>query len=92
MNARFTPEQPTVRMRVSPSGKVHIPASLRRELGLEEGGILIAVREGGKIVITSLRQQMIDMREELAPYFKNDSVDQFLADRKAEAQREWEEH
>ena len=92
MNARFTPEQPTVRMRVSPSGKVHIPASLRRELGLEEGGILIAVREGGKIVITTLRKQMIEMREELAPYFKNDSVDQFLADRREEARREWEEH
>ena len=88
MNAPFTPEHPTVRMRVSPSGKVHIPASLRRELGLEEGGILIALKEGGKIVITTLRQQMIEMREEMAPFFKNDSVDAFIADRRAEAKRE----
>jgi bifunctional DNA-binding transcriptional regulator/antitoxin component of YhaV-PrlF toxin-antitoxin module len=92
MNAPFTPEQPTLRMRVSPTGKVHLPTSLRRELGLEDGGILVAVREGKNIVITTLRKQMIDMREELAPYFKNDSVDQFLADRREEARREWEEH
>ena len=88
MNAPFKPEQQKLQMRVSPSGKVHLPAALRQELGLEAGGILIAIKESGKFTLTTLRQQMIEMRNELAPYFKNDSVDAFIADRRAEAKRE----
>ena len=91
MNAPFKPVRKNIRVKVSPSGKMHLPSELRKSLGLENGGLLIIENEGGSHKFTSLRAQMEAMRKKLAPYFKNDSVDQFLADRRAEAKREWEE-
>ena len=91
MNAPFKPLREQISVKVSPSGKMHLPSALRKELGLENGGLLIIESEGKSHKITSLRAQMEAMREKLAPYFKNDSVDQFLADRREEAKREWEE-
>jgi bifunctional DNA-binding transcriptional regulator/antitoxin component of YhaV-PrlF toxin-antitoxin module len=65
MNAPVKHLSSDVQMRVSATGKVHLPTSVRAQLGLEEGGVLIAKNENGKLWLTSLRQEMIAMREEL---------------------------
>ena len=88
MNAPLKPVREQIRVKVSPSGKMHLPSELRKSLGLEKGGLLIIENEGRSHKITSLREQMEIMREKFAPYLKGDSVDQFLADRRIEAKRE----
>jgi bifunctional DNA-binding transcriptional regulator/antitoxin component of YhaV-PrlF toxin-antitoxin module len=91
MNAPSKHSSKTFRVSVSPSGKLHLPAELRRELDMQNGGPLIASFEDGEIRLSTIRSRMEAARAMVAPYLKNDSVDQFLADRKAEARREWGE-
>lgn len=70
-------------------GKLVIPAELRRELGLSDGDTLVVEREGDSIVIKTgkqvLREIQADMKRLIMHPF---TVDDFLAERRAEAARE----
>ena len=74
--------------RVSGSGKLNLPAQYRKALGLEQGG---AVRIGlvdGEIRIRSVETVMNQLSAKVRGVLKDDSVEQFLADKRADAARE----
>lgn len=75
-------------------GKIVIPADLRRELGFAEGDRLVFERDGEALVVKSHRQVIREIQEALRPYRLPDGrsmVDEFIAERRLEAQREDEE-
>lgn len=70
-------------------GKIVIPAELRRELGFNEGDRLIFEREGDSLVIKSDVQVLREVQESFKRLIKHPfTVDEFLAERRAEALRE----
>ncbi len=81
----------TVRAKVTASGSVSLPAEFRKRYGLSEGGeVWIDDTEGG-IVITTL-PQVIERAQawsrKLLEGRTGATVDDFLAERRAEADRE----
>ena len=77
--------------RVSGSGKLNLPAQYRKALGLEQGG---AVRIGfvdGEIRIRSVETVMNQLGAKVRQVLKGDSVERFLADKRADAARENDE-
>ena len=91
MNAPFKPGN-RYRLSVSPSGKVHLPAELRKKLSVEKGGKLYAKEDEDGIKLMTIEQQLDAICDMVAPYVKGASVDKYLAEKRAEAQREWEDH
>lgn len=72
-------------------GKIVIPADLRRELGFHEGDRLVFEREGDSLVIKTHAQVLREVQEAFRPYRPKDGhsiVDEFIAERRREAQRE----
>jgi AbrB family looped-hinge helix DNA binding protein len=70
-------------------GKIVIPAELRRELGLHTGDTLVIEREGNALVLKSYLQVVREVQREFQAMMKEpDTVDAFIADRRAEAERE----
>jgi AbrB family looped-hinge helix DNA binding protein len=78
-------------IKVSPSGRLSIPAKQRKALGLEGGGMVVATVQDGELRI---RTVLDDLCALVAPALKasGDTVDQFIADRHAEAAREEQEY
>lgn len=75
-------------------GKIVIPADLRRELGFAEGDRLVFEREGETLVIKSYRQVVREVQEAFRPFRPADGtsiVDDLIAERRLEAQRDEEE-
>lgn len=77
-----------VKVRVSPSGRVSLPAEFRRTLGLEKGGTVVMTLDEGDIrirtVSASVRRAQAAARELLAKSGKTLTVDEFLAERRAD--------
>lgn len=70
-------------------GKVIIPAELCKELGLAEGDRIVFEREGEALVIKSYRQVVREVQETFNSLVKEPfTVDDFIAERRAEAARE----
>ena len=88
MNAPFKPNKHML-VSVSPTGKMHLPAELRKKLSLEKGGKLFVHEGANGITLVTTKAHLASLRALVAPHMKGDSVDQFLADRKAEDAREW---
>lgn len=66
-------------------GKIVIPAELRRELGMQVGDTLVIDRDGGSLVIRTYAQVVRDAQKVFREMLGEDySVDQFLAERKAD--------
>ena len=83
----------TYQAKVIAGGKIVIPAELRRELGIVDGDSLVVEREpGGGIVIKTYQQVVREVqarfRELLKPGVTGSIVDELLAERRAEAERE----
>lgn len=76
--------------KISNQGKMNIPAQIRREAGLEHGGPVAVSVVDGEIRIRDLRQVLRDLQQQAKAVFANtdESVDRFIADRRAEAKRE----
>lgn len=72
-------------------GRLVIPASLRRSLGLEEGDRLVARQEANRLVIEKPEQikQRLKARFAQVPAERN-LVDELIADRREESRREGE--
>lgn len=90
MNAPFKTLSTQSLISVSPSGKMHLPSELRKELSVEKGGKLIIQADENGFTLMTVKDHLDSLAALVAPYVKGDSVDQFLADRKGEAQREWD--
>jgi len=75
------------------SGRLVIPAAIRKELGLKAGDRLTVTNDGGairilsrKMALKSIQADIIKHRGSLAGL-----LDEFLAERRQEAAREFEE-
>lgn len=69
---------------------MNIPASIRREVGLEHGGPVMVSVVGGEIRLRVLRQVLADLQEEARDVFASsgETVDGFLRERREEAGRD----
>ena len=76
--------------KISSQGKMNLPAQIRREAGLESGGAVMVSVVDGEIRIRDLRQVLKDLQQQAKAVFANtdESVDRFIQERRAEAQRE----
>jgi bifunctional DNA-binding transcriptional regulator/antitoxin component of YhaV-PrlF toxin-antitoxin module len=74
-------------IRMAANGRLSIPAKQRKALGLENGGMVVSTVENGELRIRTVKAVLDELRARLAPYLKasGDTVDQFIADRHAEA-------
>ncbi len=77
----------TYAVEVGPKGRVVIPAPLRRELGLEEGSQLVAMAEGGGVVLLPREQVKARLRGLLAGV-RVSMADELARERRAEARAE----
>ncbi len=76
--------------KVSSQGKMNLPAQIRREAGLENGGPVAVSVVNGEIRIRELRQVLKDLQQKAKVVVARtgDSVDRFIHERHAEAERE----
>lgn len=83
----------TYQAKVIAGGKIVIPAELRRELGISDGDSLVLERDPrGGIVLKTFAQVVREVQDEVRaaspPGSGHSIVDELLADRRAEAERE----
>ncbi|MEK7343403.1 MAG: AbrB/MazE/SpoVT family DNA-binding domain-containing protein [Pseudomonadota bacterium] len=70
-------------------GKAVLPAELRREFGLRDGDRIIFERHGEGILVKSYDQVLREVQSNLKALIKHPfTVDEFLAERRAEADGE----
>ncbi len=76
----------TYNAKVIAGGKIVIPAELRREFGIEDGDSLVLESDpNGGIIVKTYRQVVKEAQFKFRAMVGEDySVDQFLADRKAD--------
>ncbi|MFE0752677.1 AbrB/MazE/SpoVT family DNA-binding domain-containing protein [Inquilinus sp. NPDC058860] len=80
-----------VKAKVSESGRLSIPAELRRAIGLEHGGDVVVELDGQDIRIRTVEQAVAQAQALVRQALGNRpeaSVDAFLAERRREAERE----
>lgn len=77
-------------LRVADTGRLNIPVQVRKLVGLERGGPVSVWVEDGEIRVRPVRDVMAALQAEAADLFSgtDESVDLFLAERRAEAERE----
>jgi AbrB family looped-hinge helix DNA binding protein len=80
-----------VRARISPSGRMSLPADFRKSLGLERGGDVVVELVGREIRIRTI-DEVVAQAQALTRRLLGDkpeaSVEAFLAERRREARRE----
>ena len=81
--------QTETRTRVNPNGRVVIPASFRKALGIKVGDEVVLRLEDNELHITTQAQRIERARERARRYLKPGTslVDELIADR-----REWAKH
>ena len=77
-------------MHVGPQGRVVIPAEVRHELHLEPGETLVVRVEGDRLVLERPRAALARLQSAFEHAIPNDvsMVDELLAERRAEAERD----
>ncbi len=81
-----------MKVNVLPNGRLVLPVSLRRQLGIEKGGQLIAEMDGDAIVL-SMPDRALDEAGALFRSFLSDDTsvaDEVIEDRRAECAKESE--
>ena len=84
----------TYTTRLEKSGRILIPAAVRRHLGLSEGSqVLVRVEDSGTFQVTSRSQVLAKVRQEIRKYIPagQDLAEELIRDRRAEVAREDEE-
>ena len=76
--------------KVSELGKMNIPAQIRRQAGLERGGPVMMTVVAGEIRLRPVRTVLTGLQSEADLVFagSGETVDGFLAERRAEAARD----
>ena len=79
-----------VQLTVSPDGVLTLPESLRQSLGLEGGGLLLAREEEGRLVLDTVEARVARARAIIQKYIPPGTrlVDQFIAEKRIESERE----
>ncbi|HXR39084.1 MAG TPA: AbrB/MazE/SpoVT family DNA-binding domain-containing protein [Terracidiphilus sp.] len=75
------------------SGRIVLPAAIRKELGLKTGDRLTVTNDGGVIRILSRKMALESIQADIIKHrgSLNGLLDEFLAERRQEAAREFEE-
>ena len=84
----------TYTTRLEKSGRILIPAAVRRHLGLSEGSqVLVKVEKSGALQVTTRSQALAKVRQEIRKYIPagRDLAEELVRDRRAEAEREDQE-
>ena len=86
-------------VRMSESGRISIPARQRRQLGLDGGGMVVTRIEDGELRIRPVRAVLAELQAKVgallaAAGLKSGMLlsDELIAERRAEASREEQEH
>jgi AbrB family looped-hinge helix DNA binding protein len=76
-------------VRMGPRGRIVVPARLRRQLGVEEGSVLLARVEGDRLVLET-QQAALDRLRGLFAHVPDEVslVDELIAERRENARRE----
>ena len=77
-------------VKLAENGRLSIPARQRRLLNLERGGLMVAEVQDGELRLRPARTVLAELRDKVTADLarSGDSVDQFIADRRAEAARD----
>ena len=78
-------------IRVGPKGRIVVPATLRRELGMEEGADVVVRAERGRLVVEPRAVALSRLRAVVRRAVPDDVslfVDELLAERRDEVRRE----
>lgn len=84
------PRPGSVRIKVGPDGRILIPAELRRAAGLEPGVTVLVDLKDGELRIATSATRVRQLQALFAPFKRPgvSEVDEFIAERRAEAARE----
>jgi len=80
----------TYHAKVIAGGKIVIPAELRRELGIKDGDVLVLDRAAdGSLAVRTHAQIIREGQQKIRAMITHPfTVDDFIADKRAEAERE----
>ena len=84
----------SVLARVAENGRLSIPTRQRKLLGLDNGGVVVIEVRDGELRIRSVQDVVAELQARVKKYFpKSDisAVDELIAERRAEAEREEKE-
>jgi len=81
-------------IKVSPSGRLSIPAKQRKALGLEHGGMVVATVQDGELRIRTVKAVLDEIQEMLAPIamWRAEAPKGLIRDRREEAAQEEREY
>lgn len=76
-----------VQVNITPNGRMSLPASIRKRLGLEGGGAVLLEETGDGVVLRTVQQAVARAQAIAKKYAAHPdaSVDAFLADRRTES-------
>lgn len=74
-------------VKITPNGRMSLPADLRKRLGLSAGGALLIEERADGIVLRTVAQSIAHAQALARPYLDRPGslVDQFLADRRMDS-------
>lgn len=88
---RVGEECPRADVVATENGRLTIPAQVRRAAGIEPGAALVVYVEDGRVIVETREQLVNRIKRDVAAVWTSDSgsvVDELIADRRAEADRE----
>jgi AbrB family looped-hinge helix DNA binding protein len=79
-----------VTINVSPTGRLYLPAEVRRALGLKGPGQVVITIDDGEVRLSTMAQALERARALARPYAPKDRLasEELIAERRAEARRE----
>jgi bifunctional DNA-binding transcriptional regulator/antitoxin component of YhaV-PrlF toxin-antitoxin module len=85
----MTQMQETMDIRIAKNGRMVLPRSARNALGVTGAGVVVLSIDGDDVKLSSMRQSIKRAQDLYRQHATNDlSVDDFLAERRAEAARD----
>jgi bifunctional DNA-binding transcriptional regulator/antitoxin component of YhaV-PrlF toxin-antitoxin module len=80
----------SVAVKISASGRLHLPAEVRKALGLKGPGHVVITVADGQATLTTMTENLARIRALARPYAPKDGLasDELIAERRAEARRE----
>ena len=85
----MTQMQEMIDIRIAKNGRMVLPRSARNALGVTGAGVVVLSIDGDDVKLSSMRQSIKRAQDLYRQHATNDlSVDDFLAERRAEAARD----
>jgi bifunctional DNA-binding transcriptional regulator/antitoxin component of YhaV-PrlF toxin-antitoxin module len=80
----------SVAVKVSASGRLHLPSEVRKALGLKGPGHVVITVADGQATLTTMAENLARIRALARPYAPKDRLasEQLIAERREEAKRE----